>query len=140
MMRDFAKWLDENVDKDPRMAGDHGSTTIILNKSQWEAKLEEAKARRKIVVVDFFASWCGPCRIMGPIFIELSKKYESNLIFCKVDVDEVADVTTEWEIRAMPTFLFINNGKQIDKVVGANKDELEKKIHHYATNQSGLGC
>lgn len=48
----------------------------------------------------------------------------------------VQDVTTEWEIRAMPTFLFINNGKQIDKVVGANKDELEKKIHHYATNQS----
>ena len=47
----------------------------------------------------------------------------------------IQDVTTEWEIHAMPTFLFINNGKQIDKVVGANKDELEKKIHHYATNQ-----
>ena len=46
------------------------------------------------------------------------------------------DVTSEWEIHAMPTFLFIRDCKQIDKVVGANKDELEKKIHHYATNQS----
>lgn len=48
----------------------------------------------------------------------------------------VQDVTTEWEIRAMPTFVFIKDSKQIDKVVGANLDELEKKIHHYATNQS----
>jgi hypothetical protein len=48
----------------------------------------------------------------------------------------VQEVTTEWEIRAMPTFLFIKDGKQIDKIVGANKADLEKKCHYYATNQS----
>lgn len=47
----------------------------------------------------------------------------------------VQEVTTEWEIRAMPTFLFIKDGKQIDKIVGANKADLEKKCHYYATNQ-----
>jgi thioredoxin 1 len=67
---------------------------------------------------------------MSPIFVELSRKYE-NLIFLKVDVDEVADVTSEWDIRAMPTFLFIKDGKQVDRIVGANKDELDKKVQHY---------
>jgi thioredoxin 1 len=83
-------------------------------------------------VVDFTATWCGPCRVMSPIFIELSKKY-TNLIFLKVDVDEVADVTSEWDIRAMPTFLFIKDGKQVDKIVGASKEELDKKVQHYAS-------
>jgi thioredoxin 1 len=86
----------------------------------------------KQIVVDFTATWCGPCRIMSPIFIELSKKYP-GLIFLKVDVDEVPDVTSAWEIRAMPTFLFIKEGKLIDKIVGANKDELDRKVQHYAS-------
>jgi thioredoxin 1 len=69
---------------------------------------------------------------MAPIFAELSKKFE-NLIFLKVDVDEVQDVTSKWEVRAMPTFLFIKNGEQLDKIVGANKEELERKCNQYAT-------
>jgi len=114
------------------MAGDHGHIHIINNSSAWKAKLEEAKSTGKIVVVDFTATWCGPCRLMAPIFAELSKKFE-NLIFLKVDVDEVQDVTAEWEVRAMPTFLFIKDGKQLDKIVGANKDELERKCSQYAS-------
>uniref|UniRef100_A0A7I4CX43 Thioredoxin domain-containing protein n=1 Tax=Physcomitrium patens TaxID=3218 RepID=A0A7I4CX43_PHYPA len=84
------------------------------------------------VLVDFTATWCGPCRLMAPIFVELSKKYE-NIIFLKVDVDEVKDVTSQWEVRAMPTFIFIKDGKSIHKVVGANKDELEKKCQQFAS-------
>jgi thioredoxin 1 len=115
-----------------KMAGDHGRIHIINNSSAWKAKLDEAKSTGKIVVVDFTATWCGPCRLMAPIFTELSKKFE-NLIFLKVDVDEVQDVTAEWEVRAMPTFLFIKDGKQLDKIVGANKDELERKCSQYAS-------
>lgn len=61
---------------------------------------------------------------------------EETLMFICASVFPCQDVTADWDIRAMPTFLFIKNGKQIDKIVGANKDELEKKVHHYATNQS----
>ncbi|GLJ26486.1 hypothetical protein SUGI_0511590 [Cryptomeria japonica] len=79
------------------------------------------------VVVDFTATWCGPCRIISPVFVELSKKY-TNVVFLKVDVDELQDVTAEWEVQAMPTFIFIKDGKAIDKIVGAKKDELERKV------------
>jgi len=115
-----------------KMAGDHGKIVVINNSTLWDAKIEEAKTTSKIVVVDFTATWCGPCRLMAPIFAELSKKFE-NLLFLKVDVDEVQDVTSKWEVRAMPTFLFIKNGELLDKIVGANKDELEKKCNQYAT-------
>jgi len=111
---------------------DHGKIHIINNSAAFNEKLEEAESTGKIVVVDFTATWCGPCRLMAPIFLELSKKYE-NLIFLKVDVDEVQDVTSKWEVRAMPTFIFIKQKKQVDKIVGANKDELEKKCKQYAT-------
>ncbi|CAM6041197.1 unnamed protein product [Sphagnum compactum] len=114
------------------MAGDHGLVHVVDSKTSWDLKVAESKNTQKIIVVDFTATWCGPCRIMSPIFIELSKKYP-GLIFLKVDVDEVPDVTSAWEIRAMPTFLFIKEGKQIDKIVGANKDELDRKVQHYAS-------
>jgi thioredoxin-like negative regulator of GroEL len=54
-------------------------------------------------------------------------------LFRKVEGDFMQDVTSAWEIRAMPTFLFIKEGKQIDKIVGANKDELDRKVQHYAS-------
>ncbi|MCO5573745.1 hypothetical protein L7F22_027519 [Adiantum nelumboides] len=60
------------------------------------------------VVVDFTASWCGPCKCIAPVFLELSEK-NPNLVFLKVDVEEVNDVSTAYELRAMPTFLFIEN-------------------------------
>ncbi|CAK9860750.1 unnamed protein product [Sphagnum jensenii] len=114
------------------MAGDHGEVHVVESKGVWDDKIQYAKNQGKVIVVDFTATWCGPCRVMSPIFVELSKKY-TNLIFLKVDVDEVADVTSEWDIRAMPTFLFIKDGKQVDKIVGANKEELDKKVQHYAS-------
>jgi thioredoxin 1 len=114
------------------MAGDHGLVHVVDSKRVWDSKIQESKLAGKIIVVDFTATWCGPCRIMSPIFIELSKNYTS-LIFLKVDVDEVADVMAEWDVHAMPTFLFIKDGKQIDKIVGANKEELNKKVQHFAS-------
>ncbi|KAH8956929.1 hypothetical protein BDL97_07G067500 [Sphagnum fallax] len=70
------------------MAGDHGNVHVVNSKQLWETKVEDAKSRGKIIVVDFTATWCGPCRLMAPVFSDLSKKYDI-LIFLKVDVDEV---------------------------------------------------
>eukprot|EP00250_Pteridium_aquilinum_P009733 c18895_g1_i2 orf=248-607(-) len=109
----------------------HGNVHVIQNRSEWDAKLFEGATSGKVVVVDFTATWCGPCKFIGPFFVELSEKYP-NLIFLKVDVDDHSDISQEWEIRAMPTFLFIQDSKTSEKIVGANKSELERKVKFYS--------
>jgi thioredoxin 1 len=71
------------------------------------------------VVVDFWAEWCGPCRIIGPVIEELSKEYEGRAIVGKVDVDANSEVSAKFNVRSIPTVLFIQNGVVVDKSVGA---------------------
>ncbi|XP_010254672.1 PREDICTED: thioredoxin H-type-like [Nelumbo nucifera] len=93
----------------------------------WNEQLQKGNESKKLVVVDFTASWCGPCRFMAPILAELAKKLP-NVIFLKVDVDELKTVATDWAVEAMPTFMFLKEGKIVDKIVGARKEELQQKI------------
>ncbi|KAL8123752.1 hypothetical protein AgCh_011665 [Apium graveolens] len=79
------------------------------------------------IVVDFTATWCGPCRIMSPYFAELAKSM-SSAIFLKVDVDELKSVAEEYDIEAMPTFMLLKEGKVVEKVIGAKKEELQQTI------------
>lgn len=83
------------------------------------------------VVVDFFATWCGPCKAIAPKVVEWSEKYP-NLHYIKVDVDEVPDVAQEYGIRAMPTFKVFKNGEEVADLLGANVPGLQKIIetHH----------
>ena len=71
------------------------------------------------VVVDFWAEWCGPCRIIGPVIEELSKEYEGRAIVGKVDVDANSEVSAKFNVKSIPTVLFIQNGVVVDKSVGA---------------------
>ena len=76
-------------------------------------------------VVDFTATWCGPCKAIGPFFDELSLRPEySRLAFLKVDVDKLPEVAAEANVNSMPTFQVWNNGKSIHQTVGASKDKL----------------
>ncbi|XVF36038.1 hypothetical protein REPUB_Repub19eG0024000 [Reevesia pubescens] len=97
----------------------------------WNQQLQAAKESKKLVVVDFTASWCMPCRIITPVLVELARRL-SDVIFLKVDVDELNSVAQDFAIEAMPTIIFMKEGTIIDKVVGAKKEELQKKIdlHH----------
>ncbi|XP_072232720.1 thioredoxin-like [Leuresthes tenuis] len=87
------------------------------------------EAGDKLVVVDFTATWCGPCKQIGPKFVKLSEKPENkNVIFLKVDVDEAADVSSFCKINCMPTFHFYKNGLKVNEFSGANESKLEELL------------
>ena len=81
------------------------------------------------LVVDFWATWCGPCRMVGPIIAELAKEYEGKIVVGKCDVEENEDLAMEFGIRNIPTILFFKGGEVVDKVVGAqSKAKLDEKF------------
>ncbi|CAL5095714.1 unnamed protein product [Urochloa decumbens] len=104
-----------------------GSVIAIHSLDEWSIQIEEANSAKKLVVIDFTATWCGPCRIIAPVFADLAKKYP-NVVFLKVDVDELKAIAEQFSVEAMPTFLFMKEGDVKDRVVGAVKDELAKKL------------
>lgn len=71
------------------------------------------------VVIDFWATWCGPCRMVSPIIDELASEYEGKVVIGKCDVDENAEVAVVYGIRSIPTVLFFKNGQLVDKQVGS---------------------
>ena len=82
------------------------------------------------LVVDFWATWCGPCRMMSPIVAELAEAYDGKVIIGKCDVEECEDLAAEYGIRNIPTILFFKGGEVVDKIVGAQqKAKLEEKIN-----------
>lgn len=95
-----------------------------------DATLEEVLNSGKPVVIDFWAEWCGPCRMVGPIIDELATEYADKVIIGKVDTESNDDITSKYGIRNIPTILFIKNGEVVDKQVGATqKSVLVEKIN-----------
>ena len=84
-----------------------------------DSNFQEILAEGKPVVMDFWAPWCGPCKMVGPNIDELATEYEGKVIIGKCDVDENGDVAAEYGIRNIPTVLFFKNGELVDKQVGS---------------------
>ncbi|MQM08542.1 hypothetical protein Taro_041398 [Colocasia esculenta] len=133
----FSKKDSGGYDSDKKIDFKRGNVHVITSKESWDEKILEANRHGKMVVVNFSASWCGPCRMIVPLYSELSEKYPS-ITFLTIDVDEMADFSSSWDIRATPTFFFLRDGQQVDKLVGANKPELQKKVTAYADSSSQL--
>ena len=92
---------------------------INFFRGSFEEALKKAQQENKQIFVDVYTSWCGPCKMVGPIIDELAKEYEGKVIMGKCDVDENSDLPAEFGIRNIPTVLFFKNGELVDKQVGA---------------------
>ena len=99
---------------------------MVINDSNYD----ELLAQGKPMVIDFWATWCGPCRKVGPTIQELADQYEGQAIIGKVNIEEDADgLVADFGIRNVPTILYIKGGEVVDKVVGAApKSTLEEKL------------
>lgn len=96
-----------------------------------DANFESILAGDLPVVIDFSATWCGPCKKVGPIIDELAEEYAGKVNIGACDVDENDDLTSKYGVRNIPTILFIKNGEVVDKQVGAApKSVLEEKIQN----------
>ena len=92
--------------------------------------IEELLSSGKPVMIDFWAEWCGPCRMIAPMVEELAAEYEGKVVIGKCNVDEEAEVTERFKIRNIPTLIFIKEGEQVDKHVGAaTKAQLAEKLN-----------
>jgi thioredoxin 1 len=86
----------------------------------------------KPVLIDFWAEWCGPCRMMHPIFEKLAKIYGNKIIFARLNVDENQEIAMNYEVYAIPTFIIFSNGKIVERLVGAvSEDSLRRVIEKY---------
>jgi thioredoxin 1 len=95
----------------------------VKNKDEFDTILNN----NKHVIVDFYATWCGPCKRIAPDIEKMAIEYK-DVIFVKVDVEECDDVSSEYGVKAMPTFLFFTNGKKVYTVVGADLNKIKEKV------------
>ena len=80
------------------------------------------------MVIDFYATWCGPCKAIAPVIERMSQEMKDQVVFLKVDVDETDDIAGDYKIEAMPTFVFIKNKETREKFSGASEAKLREYI------------
>ncbi|MDF1875918.1 thioredoxin [Sulfurimonas sp. SAG-AH-194-I05] len=98
---------------------------LELTSSDFEATLSEG-----VSLVDFWAPWCGPCRMIAPIIEELAEDFEGKAKICKVNTDDEQEIAVKFGIRSIPTIMFFKDGEMVDQVVGAqSKQALADKIN-----------
>lgn len=97
-----------------------------------DANVDQALQRFPLVVVDCWAPWCGPCRMMTPVIDELARDYAGKIVFGKVNVDENAQTAMKYGIRSIPALLIFQDGKVVDQLIGAQpKQALEPQLMKY---------
>ncbi len=99
---------------------------LEVTTATWE---KEVLGSNGLVMIDFWAVWCGPCRMIAPTVEELSKEYAGKVKVCKLNTDENPDIASRYKIMGIPTLMFFSNGQKVDQIVGAvPKPQLKTKI------------
>lgn len=94
-----------------------------------DANIAEVLASGRPVVIDFWATWCGPCRVLGPTVEEVAEEYADKAIVAKCNVDDCEDISMKYGIRNIPTLVFIKNGEVVDRTVGVvSKQDIVSRI------------
>ncbi len=100
---------------------------VILNDANFEAEVLKSEGP---VMVDFWATWCGPCRMLGPVVEELAGEYAGKVKVCKLNVDEAPDTSSKYRITSIPTIIFFKNGQVAGQTVGLqSKGTLQEKLN-----------
>ncbi|KAF3640954.1 Thioredoxin-like protein CXXS1 [Capsicum annuum] len=108
------------------------SRVVKVNSMEsWDFHVNQATFQGCPIVAHFTAVWCIPSVAMNPFMEELASMYQ-DMCFLTIDVDEVKEVASKYEVKAMPTFLLLKSGVPVDKIVGANPDEIKKRIQSLA--------
>ncbi|MDI6641441.1 MAG: thioredoxin [Elusimicrobiota bacterium] len=98
---------------------------VILTEGNFKQEVSKG-----VVVVDFWAEWCGPCRIIAPVIEEISKEFASKIKVCKVNVDEAQKLASEYSVMAIPTLIIFKDGKVVDRLVGVqSKKTIVTKLN-----------
>jgi suppressor of tumorigenicity protein 13 len=108
-----------------------GKVVVVRSHHDLKSTLNAASNASRLSVLYFTATWCGPCRVMAPLFEKLAQKHP-QVVFFKLDIDQLGSVAQEWNVTSVPTFFFVKNGKTVDTVVGADKNGLERSVAMHA--------
>lgn len=99
----------------------------IANRQEYDQLIKSPGHKDKLIIIDFYAEWCGPCKKIKPFLRKLQEKYP-EVIFAKVDVDDAEVLAEEEQVEVMPTFFFLKNGDKLHVLSGSNEQDLEDKI------------
>lgn len=97
-----------------------------------DANFSETAKKHPLLFVDFWAAWCGPCRMMGPIVDELAREYAGKVVFAKLNVDESQETASNFGVMSIPTFVIMKDGSEAQRLVGAMpKEKLKEELQKY---------
>lgn len=109
--------------------GAGGSSVIEVGSSSFQQEVLDSEVP---VVVDFYATWCGPCKKLAPVYAELAHEFSGECKFVKLDVDQAKDVARRFQVSSLPTLVFIKNGQEVSRQKGSiSKNNLRKKVQNH---------